>query len=71
MFCLLFAVLCHVQGTKVEKVLSELFEGAFVNIMQCVNVDYCTTRRETFMDLSLDVKVCVQAVHVLGTFSSL
>ena len=47
-----------VQGTRVERVISEVFEGHTVNFVKCVNVEAESTRRESFMDLSLDVKGC-------------
>jgi ubiquitin carboxyl-terminal hydrolase 7 len=47
-----------VQGTRVEKVINELFEGHTSNYLACVNVDYKSSRRESFMDLQLDVKGC-------------
>lgn len=46
------------QGLPVEKVISELFEGHTSNFIDCINVDYKSTRRESFMDLQLDVKGC-------------
>lgn len=54
-FAYLFA---FVQGTRVEKVINELFEGHTSNYLECVNVDYKSSRRESFMDLQLDVKGC-------------
>ena len=47
-----------VQGLPVEKVISELFEGHTSNFIDCINVDYKSTRKESFMDLQLDVKGC-------------
>ena len=41
-----------------EKVISELFEGHTSNFIDCINVDYKSTRKESFMDLQLDVKGC-------------
>jgi ubiquitin carboxyl-terminal hydrolase 7 len=46
------------QGTRVERVINELFEGHTLNFIECVNVDYKSSRRESFMDLQLDVKGC-------------
>jgi len=56
-------VLCEkleekMKGTKVEGVIQELFEGNTWNYIECVNVDYKSTRTESFMDLQLDVKGC-------------
>lgn len=52
------ARLVALQGTRVEKVINELFEGHTLNFIECVNVDYKSSRRESFMDLQLDVKGC-------------
>lgn len=46
------------KGTSVENTIQHLFEGKVVNYIDCVNVDYKSTRKETFMDLQLDVKGC-------------
>lgn len=46
------------QGTRVEKVINEVFEGHTHNFIECVDVEYKSTRRESFMDLQLDVKGC-------------
>jgi ubiquitin carboxyl-terminal hydrolase 7 len=42
----------------VERVINELFEGHTLNYLECVAVDYKSSRRESFMDLQLDVKGC-------------
>ena len=56
-------VLCEkleekMKGTKVDKVINQLFEGHTLNYIDCINVDFKSTRNESFMDLSLDVKGC-------------
>jgi hypothetical protein len=59
--CTAFALLCEqqtLQGTRVERVITELFEGHTFNFIECVGVDYKSSRRESFMDLQLDVKGC-------------
>ena len=48
----------YVQGTKVEGTIGRLFEGHMHMFIECINVDYKSTRRESFMDLQLDVKGC-------------
>ena len=48
----------HVQGTKVEGTIGRLFEGHMHMFIECINVDYKSTRRESYMDLQLDVKGC-------------
>eukprot|EP00894_Picocystis_sp_ML_P002631 jgi/Pico_ML_1/53148/g3750.t2 len=56
-------VLCEkleekMKGTSVDGTISNLFEGNVMNYIKCVNVDYNSTRKESFMDLQLDVKGC-------------
>jgi len=56
-------VLCEkleekMKGTRVENTIQHLFEGHVVNYIECINVDYKSTRKESFMDLQLDVKGC-------------
>ncbi|XP_009379676.1 ubiquitin C-terminal hydrolase 12-like isoform X1 [Pyrus x bretschneideri] len=56
-------VLCEkledkMKGTVVEGTVQQLFEGHHMNYIECINVDYKSTRRESFYDLQLDVKGC-------------
>ncbi|KAK6942493.1 MATH/TRAF domain [Dillenia turbinata] len=56
-------VLCEkledkMKGTVVEGTLQQLFEGHHMNYIECINVDYKSTRKESFYDLQLDVKGC-------------
>ncbi|KAL6782343.1 hypothetical protein ACKKBG_A06435 [Auxenochlorella protothecoides x Auxenochlorella symbiontica] len=46
------------KSTRVEGTISKLFEGHTLNYIDCINVDYKSSRRESFMDLQLDVKGC-------------
>uniref|UniRef100_A0A7S2Z4X2 ubiquitinyl hydrolase 1 n=1 Tax=Chloropicon laureae TaxID=464258 RepID=A0A7S2Z4X2_9CHLO len=46
------------KGTRVENTIQHLFEGHVVNYIECIDVDYQSTRKESFMDLQLDVKGC-------------
>ncbi|KAI7840976.1 hypothetical protein COHA_005205 [Chlorella ohadii] len=46
------------KGTRVEGMVNKLFEGHTINYIECINVDYKSTRREPFMDVQLDVKNC-------------
>lgn len=41
------------KGTRVEGTISKLFEGHTLNYIDCINVDYKSTRRESFMDLQV------------------
>ncbi|KAK9699295.1 hypothetical protein RND81_08G165600 [Saponaria officinalis] len=56
-------VLCEkledkMKGTVVEGTIQMLFEGHHMNYIECVNVDYKSTRKESYYDLQLDVKGC-------------
>jgi ubiquitin carboxyl-terminal hydrolase 7 len=42
----------------VEKAINYLFEGHTYSYIECINVDCRSTRKESFMDLQLDVKGC-------------
>ena len=44
------------KGTRVEGTISKLFEGHTLNYIDCINVDYKSTRRESFMDLQVSVE---------------
>ncbi|GJP56486.1 hypothetical protein CLOM_g15553 [Closterium sp. NIES-68] len=56
-------VLCEkledkMKGTVVEGTIEKLFEGHVMNYIECDNVEYKSTRKESFYDLQLDVKGC-------------
>ncbi|XP_024545436.1 ubiquitin carboxyl-terminal hydrolase 13 isoform X2 [Selaginella moellendorffii] len=56
-------VLCEkledkMKSTAVEGTIQQLFEGHHMNYIECINVDYKSTRKESFYDLQLDVKGC-------------
>ncbi|KAM0883676.1 hypothetical protein ACQ4PT_031462 [Festuca glaucescens] len=56
-------VLCEkledkMKGTIVDGTIQKLFEGHHMNYIECINVDYKSTRKESFYDLALDVKGC-------------
>lgn len=36
------------QGTVVEETIQRLFEGHHMNYIECINVDYKSTRKESF-----------------------
>lgn len=46
------------QGTIVEGTIGKLFEGRMHNFVECVNVDFKSTRQEVFADLQLLVRGC-------------
>ncbi|CAI9095951.1 OLC1v1031998C1 [Oldenlandia corymbosa var. corymbosa] len=56
-------VLCEkledkMKGTVVEGTMRKLFEGNLMNYIECIDVEFKSTRKETFYDLQLDVKGC-------------
>ncbi|KAI3952854.1 hypothetical protein MKW92_019983 [Papaver armeniacum] len=56
-------VLCEklenkMKGTAVEGTIQHLFEGHHMNYIECINVEYKSTRKESFYDIQLDVKGC-------------
>ncbi|KAI3902002.1 hypothetical protein MKW92_032899 [Papaver armeniacum] len=56
-------VLCEkledkMKGSAVEGTIQHLFEGHHMNHVECINVDYKSTRKESFYDIQLDVKGC-------------
>ncbi|KAL6499702.1 ubiquitin carboxyl-terminal hydrolase 13 [Orobanche gracilis] len=56
-------VLCEkleekMKRTVVEGAIQRLFEGHHMNYIECINVDYKSSRKESFYDLQLDVKGC-------------
>ncbi|RZC68053.1 hypothetical protein C5167_031313 [Papaver somniferum] len=56
-------VLCEkledeMKGTVAEGTIQDLFEGHQMNYIDCINVDYKSTKKESFDDLQLDVKGC-------------
>ena len=36
------------KGTSVSGTYNQLFEGVFENVIKCLNVDFESTRKETF-----------------------
>ncbi|KAL5702539.1 ubiquitinyl hydrolase 1 [Ranunculus cassubicifolius] len=56
-------VLCEklenkMKGTVVEGTIQNLFEGHHMNYIDCIDVDYKSTRKESYYDIQLDVKGC-------------
>lgn len=44
------------KGTCVEGTVPKLFEGKMISYIRCKNVDYSSTRSETFYDIQLNIK---------------
>ena len=48
LYCFIVIILLLVQGTVVEGTIQQLFEGHHMNYIECINVDYKSTRKESF-----------------------
>jgi ubiquitin carboxyl-terminal hydrolase 7 len=48
----------NMKGTRVEGTVNRLFEGHTLNYIDCINIEYKSSRKEAFQDLQLDVKGC-------------
>ncbi|KAL5712099.1 ubiquitinyl hydrolase 1 [Ranunculus cassubicifolius] len=46
------------KGTVVDGKIQALFQGHHMNYLECIDVDYKSTRKEAFYDIQLDVKGC-------------
>jgi len=46
-------ILYSLQGTVVEGTIQQLFEGHHMNYIECINVDYKSTRKESFYGKSM------------------
>lgn len=44
------------KGTCVEGTVPKLFEGKMMSYIRCKNVNYASTRMETFYDIQLNIK---------------
>lgn len=44
------------KGTCVEGTVPKLFEGKMLSFIKCKNIDYKSTRIETFYDIQLNIK---------------
>jgi len=48
----------QMKGTPVSGTYGNLFEGVFENVISCLNVNYESSRKETFNCLQLSMKEC-------------
>jgi hypothetical protein len=48
LFGVLYCVTWVLQATAVEGTIQQLFEGHHMNYIECINVDYKSTRKESF-----------------------
>ena len=44
------------KGTVVEGTIPRLFEGKMISYIKCKNVDYTSSRKESFYDIQLNIK---------------
>jgi ubiquitin carboxyl-terminal hydrolase 7 len=48
----------RMKSTPVEGSIQKIFGGTMVNYIECLDVDYKSRSKDTFLDLQLDVKGC-------------
>jgi hypothetical protein len=59
------------QGTVVEGTIQQLFEGHHMNYIECINVDYKSTRKESFYGMYFwhwDAIVYISSLFYSGAF---
>lgn len=56
------------KSTPVEGTIQKLFEGTMVNYIECIEVNYRSSTKETFLDLQLDVKGCKNIYESLDKY---
>lgn len=44
------------KGTCVEGTVPKLFEGKMISFIKCKDIDYTSSRQETFYDIQLNIK---------------
>lgn len=54
------------QGTVVEGTIQQLFEGHHMNYIECINVDYKSTRKESFYGMIFAFRIVYYIVSYLG-----
>ncbi|KAJ1435770.1 TRAF-like [Sesbania bispinosa] len=70
-------VLCEkledkMKGTVVEGTMQQLFEGHHMNYIECINVDYKSTRKESFYGMQFRILVVSNIIpHILGPYGIL
>lgn len=69
-------ILCDHLEEKMKKTdpdkpnkISALFQGKLLNYIECVDVDYKSTREESFYDLSLNVKGCRNIIESFDKYT--
>eukprot|EP00735_Rhodelphis_limneticus_P006210 TRINITY_DN18589_c0_g1::TRINITY_DN18589_c0_g1_i1::g.1115::m.1115 TRINITY_DN18589_c0_g1::TRINITY_DN18589_c0_g1_i1::g.1115 ORF type:complete len:1073 (-),score=240.85,sp/Q9FPT1/UBP12_ARATH/37.32/0.0,UCH/PF00443.24/2.1e-55,USP7_C2/PF14533.1/50,USP7_C2/PF14533.1/61,USP7_C2/PF14533.1/4.6e-32,USP7_ICP0_bdg/PF12436.3/0.15,USP7_ICP0_bdg/PF12436.3/1.5e-25,USP7_ICP0_bdg/PF12436.3/1.7e+02,USP7_ICP0_bdg/PF12436.3/2.5e+03,UCH_1/PF13423.1/2.5e-27,UCH_1/PF13423.1/6.5e+03,MATH/PF00917.21/9.1e-12,MATH/PF00917.21 len=56
------------KGTEVDGAINHMFEGEYQDVIECLNVDYKSTKKAVFQDLSLDVKGCKTLIDSFKKF---
>lgn len=68
-FCVLIeAIEKKMKDYGMHDSLGALFEGKTLNFIKCLNVDYRSTREETFIDVQLNVKGHRNVMESLANF---
>jgi len=59
----------QMKGTSVDGFFDNVFQGKVQNYIECINVDYKSTKDENFCDLSLQVKGCNNIYESLDKYT--
>lgn len=60
----------RMKSTPVEGTIEKLFAGTMVNYIECLDVDYKSSSKETFLDLQLNVKGCKNIYDSLDVYTA-
>ena len=58
----------NMKGTSVEGTMQALFEGHTTTYIECLDVPYVSSRKESFLDLQLDVRGCCDVLSSFERF---
>lgn len=61
--CEVIITIVLAQGTVVEGTIQKLFEGHHMNYIECINVEFKSTRKESFYGI-----VCVSCSHTSSRY---
>ena len=56
------------QGTEMETVIPDLFVGHYSTYVECLNVPHTSSRRQSYMEIELDVFGCKDVYESLERF---
>ena len=56
------------QGTEMETAIPDLFVGHYSTYVECLNVPYTSSRRQSYIEIELDVSGCKDVYESLERF---